>query len=303
MAINRGCAPTPGESVCIQTDRIYDSCKSKECVEDLRVYFSDAAQAVIDSANNVKLKCAEVLYVDTDVEKIQFNKCYYNVSITFYFKVTVEVSTGCTGTTCIDGLCLYSKNAMLFGSEACSYMFTSKDGAGDSIKLAKRANMPTAVVETIDPVALDAKLTETCCDCHHSVCCCECCSHTEQIPGCIGSAFPDGLVEACKKRVYVTLGLFIFVRLQRNTQLLIPSYDFCIPDKKCISGGCGDDPCSFFEKLDFPIDAFYPPSCCSEEQSVNSLCSGGCSSGNSCSQSIPLTPPSSGGNPFQKCND
>ena len=79
MAMNTNCSPRTNDSVCIQTERIYDSCKSKECAEDLRVYFSEASQALIDNANNVRLKCAEVLYVDTDVDKIQFNNCYYNV--------------------------------------------------------------------------------------------------------------------------------------------------------------------------------------------------------------------------------
>ncbi|MDP4118365.1 MAG: hypothetical protein Q8873_04145 [Bacillota bacterium] len=296
MAIERGGMPGPRESVCIQTEKIYDSCKSKECAEDLRVYFSEPAQSMIDHANNIKLKCAEVLYVDTEVERIQFNKCYYNVSITFYFKVTVEITTGCSTTTCVDGLAIFCKNAMLFGSEGCSYVFTSKDYENaNNIRLSHNANMPTAVVETVNPVALDAKLTETCCDCHHPVMSCDCCSSTEHIPGCIGGSFPEGLVESSRKRVYVTLGLFIFIRLQRSTQLLIPSYDFCIPDKNCIGAGCGDDPCSFFEKLDFPIDAFFPPSCCHDEINVCNSCNT-----SSCRGSLSMDAPSVSNNPFRQ---
>ena len=30
------------EAVCIDTSRIYDSCSDKDCLEDLRVYFTNA---------------------------------------------------------------------------------------------------------------------------------------------------------------------------------------------------------------------------------------------------------------------
>ena len=296
MAMERGGmhGGRPSESVCVQTDKIYDSCKSKECAEDLRVYFSGAAQELIDRANNVRLKDAQVLYVDTDVEKIQFNKCYYNVNMTFYFKVTVEISTGCGTGTCIDGLCIYQKNAMLFGSEGCSYVFSSKDSGCGNIKLSRSANMPTAIVETIDPVALDCKLTEMCCDCHNSVNDCKCCGAPGNVPELVGGIFADGLVENGQKRVYATLGLFLFIRLQRNTQLLIPSYDFCIPEKNCVSAGCGDDPCSFFEKLDFPIDSFFPPSHCCDNNSVS------CRDEDSGCDRPDFNPPVQKSNPFGK---
>ena len=161
--MERNRSPKSTESVCIQTERIYDSCKSKECAEDLRVFFSQAGQALIDNANSIRLKGAEILYVDTDVEKVQFNRCCYNVNMTFYFKVTVEITNSCDSSTCVEGLCLFNKNAMLFGSEVCSAVFSSRDcDRSGSIKLSRNANLPTAVVETIDPVALDAKLTEIC---------------------------------------------------------------------------------------------------------------------------------------------
>ena len=298
MANNRCNTQGAKDSVCIQTDKIYDSCKSKECAEDLRVYFSQANQALLDTANGIKLKCAKILYVDTDVERIQFNKCYYNVTLTFYFKVTVEISTSAGCTVCADGLCVHTKNAMLFGSEGCSYVFSSRD---EGMSLATRTNMPTAIVETVDPVALEGKLTEMCCDCQNPVSCCKCCFNSAGLPPFIGSEFPAGLVETGVKRVYVTLGLFVFIRLQRNTQLLIPIYDFCIPDKTCTSASCGDDPCSFFEKMDFPIDAFYPPTCCSDDKNSFSCDNGNCGCGNNGSGTaspLPINPSPEHINPF-----
>ena len=44
------------------------------------------------------------------------------------------------------------------------------------------------------------------------------------------------------RRSYVTLGQFSIVRLERDTQLLIPAYDYCLPEKECT---CGNDDRTF----------------------------------------------------------
>ena len=61
-----------------------------------------------------------------------------------------------------------------------------------------------------------------------------------------------------EKRVYITIGLFSIIKLERSVQLLIPVYDFCIPSKECVSS-TSENPCELFESLDFPVDEFYPP--------------------------------------------
>ena len=52
-----------GEPVCIDARRVYDSCGDKDCLSDLPVYLSDASQALIDSAVNVRIRNADVLNV------------------------------------------------------------------------------------------------------------------------------------------------------------------------------------------------------------------------------------------------
>ena len=58
------------EAVCIHTKKIYDSCKDKDCIEDLRFYPTQNCQAVIDRAISIKAGKAELLYVYIDVEPI-----------------------------------------------------------------------------------------------------------------------------------------------------------------------------------------------------------------------------------------
>ena len=56
------------EAVCIHTKKIYDSCKDKDCIEDLRFYPAQNCQAVIDRAVSIKAGKAELIYVYIDVE-------------------------------------------------------------------------------------------------------------------------------------------------------------------------------------------------------------------------------------------
>lgn len=62
------------------------------------------------------------------------------------------------------------------------------------------------------------------------------------------------------KRLLVTVGQFSIARLERSTQLLIPSFDYCIPSKSCpnVSGAADENPCEVFSQIDFPMDAFFP---------------------------------------------
>ena len=74
--------------------------------------------------------------------------------------------------------------------------------------------------------------------------------------------FGDSIVTSdTAKRLYVTLGQFTIVRLERDTQLLIPAYDYCIPEKECPGGSCQDDPCTIFSHIRFPMDEFFPQDC------------------------------------------
>ena len=84
----------PREAVCVHTKKVYDSCRDKECLQDIRVYLTRCSQSVLDSSTSVKAKNAELLWAYIDVEPIPFNKGFYSVDITFFFKTEFEVYTG-----------------------------------------------------------------------------------------------------------------------------------------------------------------------------------------------------------------
>ncbi len=94
------------------------------------------------------------------------------------------------------------------------------------------------------------------------VCACNCCaSDTPQVPQGILDCFEEELVLGGEcKRLLVTIGQFSIARLERGTQLLIPTFDYCIPTKSCpnVSGTSDENPCEVFSQIDFPMDAFFP---------------------------------------------
>ena len=243
------------EAVCIHTRKIYDSCRDKDCVEDLRFYPKMKYADVISRALSVKGGSAKLLYVYVDVEPVSFNRGFYTVDMRFFYEVTLQAYPSSPAPVTVEGLCVFDKRAILFGSEGNAKIFSSKAASGEpDVQLMRRSNCPIAVVEAVDPIVLDARIVESCgkrdCDC--DLC---------EVPSFVNGFFDGELSSGDDaRRIYVTLGQFSIVRLERDTQLLIPVYDYCLPDKECsCSTGGGEDPCSVFRNIHFPVGEFFPP--------------------------------------------
>lgn len=239
------------ESVCIHTKKIFDSCRDKDCIEDLRFYPTHAAQEVLCASQIIKGGCAELLYVYTDVEPVTFNRGFYSIDMRFFYRVTLQVGTGTPRSTEVEGLCVFDKRCILFGSEGSAKTFSSNAALGN---IAPQTNLPTAVVEAVNPIVLDTRIVEDCSVSGNYE------GSVSEIPVAIAAAFSSPLVfdQPSTRRYYVTLGQFSLVRLERDTQLLIPAYDYCIPQVEC-SGGDPEDPCGLFKNVGFPMNEFFPP--------------------------------------------
>lgn len=251
------CAPEGGfkEAVCIHTDKVYDSCRDKDCLENIRVYLTACGQDVVDRAINVKCTKAEIIWVYSDIEAVPFNRGFYSVDLKYFFKITLAVFTGLGRPTEVEGLATFDKKVILFGSEGNAKVFASKykQDAFDA-QMWKKTNMPNAVVEVVDPIALGAKVVDV-----NDKCCCDDDFDLASIPDSVSRVFDDSLILGGEqKRVFVSIGIFSIIRLERRVMLLIPAYDFCVPQKECI-GATDDNPCDLFDRISFPVDEFFPP--------------------------------------------
>ncbi|MEG2583574.1 MAG: hypothetical protein RSA27_03595 [Oscillospiraceae bacterium] len=139
--------------VCINTEQIYDACRDRDCVTDRRVYFTGYGQEIIDKAINVKPKSAEIIWVDSDVESVPFNKGYYAVDIKYFICITFDVYKGVSCPTEVKGLTTFDKRVILFGSEGSTKSFESTLNSDCNITDEwQKTNLPKAIVTAVDQI-------------------------------------------------------------------------------------------------------------------------------------------------------
>lgn len=245
------------EAVCINTKKIFDSCRDKDCVDDLRVFPTVTSQSYIENALSIRPKSAELLYVQLSVEPISFNRGYYTVDCTYFYKLYGETFPAAQS---ISGLAIFDKRVMLFGGSGRVKSFVSDTAT----PIVRADDLPRGVVESVDPIALHMKLVDAASQVTTEL-------EQRNVPDFISAAFPEALVTTdTARRWYATIGQFSIIRLERDTQLLIPAYDYCMPDKEC-PGTSEDDPCALFGKIRFPVEEFFPPDTAEESSDYKTL--------------------------------
>jgi len=232
------------EAVCIDTRRIYDACGDRDCCRDLQVAFSSEAQAIVEDASAIKARRAEVIGVYFEVEPVAFNRGFYSVDMTYFFKVHLSAYTSAAAAPeAIEGLAVFQKKVILFGSEASVKTFsTDRPFVGD------HAGLPVVNAQVIDPMVLSCDV----CDCSEPrprpV------NAPEEILDQFSGTFEGVLFSRC---VTVSVGMFSIVQLERQVQVMVPIYEFCIPESS--TRPQADDPCELFGRIAFPTEEFFPP--------------------------------------------
>ncbi len=253
----RRCDPTDlRQCMSIHTRKITDSCRDKDCIEDLRVYLTTGSQATLDTAANARVRCAELITTYMDVEPVAFDRNHYCIDLTFYYRILADAVVGATRPVSLYGLAVFTKRCVLCGEDSRAHTYRSDTRLGQfDGPSAFFANLPTAVVEVLDPMVLSSKIKETGS--------CGCDGGNVQVPDGIKGLFDEALViSGGQRQLYVTLGQFSIVRLERDAQLVVPVLDYAIPCKECCdSPGSGEDPCEMFSRIPFPAQEFSPRNC------------------------------------------
>ncbi len=235
--------------VCIHTDQILDSCMDKDCVEDLRVYLTRESQAALDRSTGAKTRCAELLFARVEVEPLAYKRGHYAVDLTFYYRILGDATVGGTRPVTITGLAVFTKRVARYGGRGKAKTFSSTDALPTPDGLLQD-RLPVGVVEALDPMILASKVREVC-DC------CRCETELTEVPPAIAEALGEELVlTGGTRRLYVTVGQFSTVRLERGAQLAVQSGGYCMPTRECCDDeGCEEDPCELFSRVDFPVTA------------------------------------------------
>ncbi|MBP3437665.1 MAG: hypothetical protein J6K61_07170 [Clostridia bacterium] len=247
------------ETVCIDTMRVLDSCRDRDCYEDVRVFLTPAGQDLVDRTTVIRTVCADIIGTSIHVVGVPFNNGFYQINICFYIRLKLE---SCLGTARQEffGLVVLEKSVVLYGGEGCATIFQSNgedNFCAAPVFCSGRDNLPIAVVEVVSPIVLKTCLA--CPECEG--CCCvplpEC--ENGELPPCIVEAFPDGVPSASvtgSNRLLVSIGLFSVIRLERSGQFLISASEYAVPDKECPPAQADEDPCRMFRKMAFPVSEF-----------------------------------------------
>ncbi len=247
------------DNMSIHVRKITDACRDKDCIEDLRVYLTRSSQQLLDTAANVRVRKAELLYTYIDVEPVAFDRDHYCVDVTFFYRILADATVGTGRPVALCGLASFNKRAVLCGEDSRAHIFRSDTRIDGPDGLTTRhTNRPIAVVEVLDPMVLSSQVRELC-DCRKDEC-------ALQIPDCVRGCYDDELVlTGERRRLFVSLGQFSIIRLERDAQLVVPVLEYAIPTKECCdSMGCAEDPCEMFSRIPFPTQQFTPNGCDSD---------------------------------------
>lgn len=260
------------EMVCIETNRILDSCRDRDCFENVRVILTEFGKDIIERTSTVRTKSACIAWTYINIDSVQFNKGFYTVNIRFYIKLTFDACIGGRLQE-FDGIAVVEKKVILYGSESNVCVFRSTSDSNDfcttNEPVCCKKNVPSAVVEVVEPIVLDTRVLEV-----NDSCQCYCCCCSSDIPQSLAFSLNGTINEDCNDRqkyLVVSLGIFSVVRIVRPALYLINATEYNVPDKECVTD-CNNDPCSIFRSMAFPIGEFNPPSFNSAQIGIEKRC-------------------------------
>ncbi len=239
-------------TVCIDTKRVLDCCRDRDCFEDARVYLTAFGEDVIAQATAVRAKSAKTLCAFVGLDEVPFNCGFYQIKVRYYIELEIEACLGLGRSQNIKGLVSLEKDVVLYGGDGTVTSYSSGgetgfcDGCNSELVT---TNAPTAIVDTVEPVILGTKLQEaTCCPCS-----CEC----TELPAVVSRCFDGDIVNGGNgPRLVVSFGIFSVIRLVRPALLLVNATDYSVPDKECTTSTNNENPCDLFRTMAFPTARF-----------------------------------------------
>ena len=262
-------------TVCIDTHRVLDSCRDRDCFENVRVYLNAFGEETLSCATNIRARSAKVLWAFVGVDEVPFNCGFFQISIRYYILVDLEACLGLGRSQNFHGIAVLEKNVILYGGEGSVTTFTS---GPDSTFCAigntdnRGSTNPVAIAETVEPIVLNTRIVTDCgCTCQQN--------ETIDLPDCISDCL--GGPVCCNTngpRLYITFGMFSVIRIVRPAQLLVQATDYSVPDKECVPLSSDEDPCAAFNNMPFPIARFRGTSNGSEHNSGSTRGNCGCQS-------------------------
>jgi len=228
--------PDMRNAVPIKVNRVFDSCSDRDCLSNVPVILDSGELPC--NVQLVKSKCVRVADVCMRIEPVPFNRGFYNIDLTFTFRVELlAYSCASDQPQLLTGTVYASKSSILYGSESNTQTFYSNGmQTGTTDECCEVVNLPTANVQVVSPLALETKIGTVCRQCDP-------CPKPDSLP-------------PTMRTVIMTLGLFSVIELTRPVTVMVPTFDYTIPAKECNIDT--ETPCAVFDKMRFPTEEFSP---------------------------------------------
>lgn len=133
------------QALSIHTRKITDACRDQDCIEDLRVYLTTGSQAILETAAGAKVRSAQLLFTQVEVEPVAFDRHHFCVDATFYYRIVADGVIGTGRPAALYGLAVFSKRAVLCGEDSRAHIYTSENAM--QAPGLHGGNLPRAVVE------------------------------------------------------------------------------------------------------------------------------------------------------------
>ena len=244
------CKGVQRDMVCVDTYRVLDSCRDKDCFEDVRVFLTVPGAEMLNRAGAVRAKTAKVVWACVDMDSVPFNRGFYQLLIRIYCRIGLDVCMGQGNTQDCEGITVVEKKVVLYGGEGNVSVFRSELSDAGFCHCGGKATLsgntlPQAVFEVADPIVLDTKVRE---------CPGPCCCAADDIPERVTSVLSAPLSD-CPSCLTVSLGFFSVVRIERPAQYLVNAVEYSVPEKQCDTP-LVEDACSLFRQMAFPTAEF-----------------------------------------------
>lgn len=249
-------------TVCIDTYKVFDSCRDRDCFENARVYLTAIGEEILASTTSIRARSSRVLWAYVGVSEVPFNCGFYQITIRYYVLIEIEACLGIGRSQTISGISVLEKNVILYGGEGSVTTFSS-DPTNSYCSYGNMNNVgtsdPVAIAETVEPIVLGTKIVE--CRCQNDG------NEIIDIPDSIRDLIDGDLVISGDfPRLYVSYGMFSVIRIVRPTQILVQATDYSVPDKECTEAQNDDNPCRLFASMSFPTSRFRASGCQGENE-------------------------------------
>ena len=146
---------TKTETVCIDTNRVLDSCRDRDCFEDVKVLLTDLGNEILEHTTNIRAKNAYIVSTQIVIDPIKFNRGFYSVNIKFFVKICFEACLCGGRSQDFEGIAVVEKRVILYGSESNVSVFKSSADSTDFCSAPDPCysckNVPMAVVDVVVP--------------------------------------------------------------------------------------------------------------------------------------------------------